>query len=188
MKMILGLCLLFLAGGLRVHAGLLRKTKAAPQEEVSVLMFGVIQLSESLNLVYETTEAKIAKISQTLISHEGTLQELGMQTEQAAEVEKQIKEDIQLLQAQMAEQQAQTKKTKDRLTGMEQEEVELKTKVKKLEAYLNDSVPTSIKELQERAKEHSDVLQGLRHFIRFQKENIDTHGDQLSKLQKIIPE
>lgn len=98
MKMIWGLCLLFLAGGIRVYAGPLRKTKAAPQEEVNVLMFGVIQLSESLNAVYETTEAKIAKISQTLKSHEGTLQRLGRQTEQAAEVEKQIKEVIQLLQ------------------------------------------------------------------------------------------
>lgn len=72
--------------------------KAAPQEEVNVLMFGVIQFSESLNYVYETTEAKIAKISQTLRSHEGTIQKLGRQTEQAAEVEKQIKEVIQLLQ------------------------------------------------------------------------------------------
>lgn len=98
MKMIWGLCLLFLAGGIRVYAGPLRKTKAAPQEEVNVLMFGVIQLSESLNAVYETTEAKIAKISKTLKSHEGTLQRLGRQTEQAAEVEKQIKEVIQLLQ------------------------------------------------------------------------------------------
>ena len=51
-------------------------------------------------------------------------------------------------QVQMAEQQAQTKKTKDWLTGIEQEDVQLKTKVKKLEMYLNNSVPTSIKELQ----------------------------------------
>lgn len=104
MKMIWGLCLLCLAAGLReVHAGPVRRTgkmedKAAPQEEVNVLMFGVIQFSESLNYVYETTEAKIAKISQTLKNHEGTLQKLGRQTEQAAEVERQMKEVIQLLQ------------------------------------------------------------------------------------------
>ena len=102
--MIWGLCLLCVAGGLRaVQAGPLAKTgkmedKAAPREEVNVLMFGVIQFSESLNYVYETTEAKIAKISQTLKSHEGTLQRLGEQTEQAAEVEKKMKEVIKLLQ------------------------------------------------------------------------------------------
>lgn len=72
--------------------------KAVPQEEVNVLMFGVIQFSESLNYVYETTDAKIARISQTLKSHEATLQDLGRETEQAAEVEKQIKEVIELLQ------------------------------------------------------------------------------------------
>lgn len=102
--MIWGLCLLCLAGGFRaVHAGPVRKTskmedKTAPEDEVNVLMFGVIQFSESLNYVYETTEAKIAKISQTLKNHEGALQQLGKQTEQAAEVEKQMKEVIQLLQ------------------------------------------------------------------------------------------
>lgn len=51
-------------------------------------------------------------------------------------------------QAQMAKQQAQTEMTKDWLTSVEQEEGELKTKVKSLEIYLNNSAPTSIKELQ----------------------------------------
>ncbi|XP_044036540.1 uncharacterized protein angptl8 [Siniperca chuatsi] len=191
MKMIWGLCLLCLAGGLgAIHSAPVRKTgkmedKAAPQEEVNVLMFGVIQFSESLNYVYETTKAKIGKISQALKSHEETLQKLGRQTEQAAEVEKQMKEVIQLLQAQMAKQQAQTKMTKDWLASMEKEEVELKTKVKRLEMYLNNSVPTNIKQLQERAEEHSNILKGLQHLTQFQKENIETHNEQLSKLQNI---
>lgn len=104
MKMIWNLYLLCLAGGFGAAlAGPVRKTgrmedKAAPQEEVNVLMFGVIQLSESLNYVFETTEAKIERISKTLKSHEETLQRLGKQAEQAAEVERQIKEVVQLLQ------------------------------------------------------------------------------------------
>lgn len=99
--MIWGLCFLCMAGA--VHAAALAKPsktddKAAPQEEVNVLMFGVIQFSESLNYVYETTEAKLARISKVLKTHEGTLQKLGEQTEQAAEAEKQIKEAVELLQ------------------------------------------------------------------------------------------
>ncbi|XP_034394381.1 uncharacterized protein si:dkey-114l24.2 [Cyclopterus lumpus] len=156
---------------------------AAPQEEVNVLMFGVIQLSESINYVYETIEAKIAKISQTLRSHEGTLQKLGRETERAAEVEKQIQEVMQLLQAQMAKQQAQTKMAKDRLGRMEQEEAELKTKVKKLELYLNTNM--SIKELQERAEEQSNILKDLQYFTEFQKENIETQNKKLSELKKM---
>ncbi|XP_056257105.1 uncharacterized protein angptl8 [Seriola aureovittata] len=186
--MIWGLCLLCVAGA--VHAAPLAKTskmeeKAAPKEKVNVLMFGVIQFSESLNYVYETTEAKIAKISQTLRNHEGSLQKLGEQTEQAAEVEKQMKEVIQLLQDQMAKQQAQTKTTKDWLASVEQEEVELETKVRRLEMYLNNSSPSSIKELQERAEENLTILRGLWYFTQFQKENIDTQNEQLSKLQKM---
>ena len=102
--MIWSLFLLCVAGGLEaVHAGPIRRNskiedKAAPKEEVNVLMFGVIQLSESLNHVYETTEGKIGKIRQTLKRHEGTLLKLGKQAEQAAEVEKQINEVIPLLQ------------------------------------------------------------------------------------------
>lgn len=93
-----------LVGGFGVVlAGPIRKTgsmegKVAPQEEVNVLMFGVIQLSESLNYVFETTEAKIERISKTMKSHEETLQRLGQQTEQAAEVEQQTKVIVQLLQ------------------------------------------------------------------------------------------
>lgn len=102
--MIWGLCLLCVAGAFRaVHPVPLRKTskiedKAAPQEEMNVLMFGVIQFSESLNYAFQTTEEKIAKLSQTLKSREGALQQLEEQTEETSEVEKQIKEVIQLLQ------------------------------------------------------------------------------------------
>ncbi|XP_018560549.1 uncharacterized protein angptl8 [Lates calcarifer] len=183
-------CLLCAAGGLgAARAGPLTKTSkmegtAAPEEEVNVLMFGVIQFSESLNYVYETTEAKIVKINQALKSHEGTLQKLGVQTEQAAEVERQMKEVIQLLQAQMAKQQAQTKMTKDWLASVEQEEADLKTKVKRLEMYINNSAPT-VKELQGRAEDHSMILKGLQHLIQFQRENIETQKEQLSKLQKM---
>lgn len=189
--MIWGLCLLCVAVGLgAVHAGPIRKAsktedRDAPQEEVNVLMFGVIQFSESLNDVYETTEAKIAKISQTLKRHDGTLQKLGKQTEQAAEVEKQIKVVLQLLQAQMAMQRAHTKMTKDNLTRIEKEGVDLKTKVKTFEMYLNSSVPTTIKDLKERAQEHSSILKGLQHLTQFQKVNIDSQNEQLSKLQKM---
>lgn len=50
----------------------------------------------------------------------------------------------------MAKLQAQTKMTKDRLASVEEGEVELKTKVKNLETYVNDNFPSSIKELQVR--------------------------------------
>nr|XP_043907609.1 uncharacterized protein angptl8 [Solea senegalensis] len=186
--MIWGLCLLCVAAGLRaVHASPLAKTNkvAAPQEEVNVLMFGVIQFSESLNHVYETTEAKLKKITQALKSHEGTLQALGKETEQAAEVEKQMKDVIQSLQAQMAKQQAHTMMTKDSLASVEKEAAELQTKVRRLEMFLNNAVPTSLKELQERAEEHSNALKHLQHLTQFHKENIEAQNEQLCKLQEM---
>lgn len=103
MNFIWGLCLICLAGGLRAaRAGPLRKTNkknnAAPQEDVNVLMFGAIQISDSLKYIYETTEAKIYRISGTLKNHEGRLQRLGRHAEEAAEIKKQIKAVLMLLQ------------------------------------------------------------------------------------------
>ncbi|KAM8843788.1 uncharacterized protein angptl8 [Spinachia spinachia] len=83
----------------------------------------------------------------------------------------------------MAEQRAQTERTKDCLASLEQHEAQLKTKVHTLEMYLHTKI--SIKELQERAKEQADILSGLHHFTEYQKENIETQNKKLSKLQKM---
>lgn len=189
-----GLSLLCFAVGFKaVHASPVRNTgskeaSAAPQEEVNVLMFGVIQFSESLNYAFETTEAKIARIIQTLKKHEQTLQQLGAQTEQATEVERQIKDAIRLLQDQMAKQEAQTKMTRDWLARIEQEEEQLRTKVKALDTYLSNSYSTSIKELQKRAEEHSSTLKGLQLLTQFQRESIESQNEQLQRLQKRLPQ
>ncbi|KAM9746057.1 uncharacterized protein angptl8 [Menidia menidia] len=190
--MIRSLFLLCVAGNLGVvHSGPIRKTskteeKAATQEDVNVLMYGVIQLSESLSHVYETTEAKVEKIRQALKNHEVTLLNLEKQAEQAAEVEKQIKDVMQLLQAQMVTQQVQTQMTKDQLDSMEKDEVQLQSKVKTLEMVLNNFAPTCIKELQEKAEEHFSVLQGLQVLTQFHKENIEAQNEELSRLQMMI--
>lgn len=187
--MIWGLGLLcFVLSFEAAHLSPVRKTdsveaSAAPQDEVNVLMFGVLQFSESLNYAYETTEAKIAKIIRTLKKHERTLRQLGAQTEKAAEVERQIKDVIRLLQDQMAKQEAQTKMTREWLAHIEQEEEQLRTKVKTLDTYLSNSLPTSVKELQERAEEHSSTLQGLQLLIQLQRESIESQNEQLQKLQ-----
>uniref|UniRef100_A0A096M3R9 Angiopoietin like 8 n=1 Tax=Poecilia formosa TaxID=48698 RepID=A0A096M3R9_POEFO len=160
-------------------------------EEVNVLMFGVIQLSESLNYVFETTEAKIERISKALKRHEETLQRLRQQTEQAAEVEQQIKEVVQLLQEQMTKQQAQTHITKDWLNSIEKDEEDLKAKVKQLEMYINNTAPHSLKELQvhlkkNKAEVHLQILKGLQTWNKIQKKDIETQDEQLSKLQRLL--
>lgn len=150
-NMIWKLCLLCAAAALgAVQAGPIRKTKDRKEqlEEVNVLMYGVIQLSESLNYAHKTTETKIARISQTLKSHEGTLHNLEEKAEKAVDVEKQMKAVIGLLQEQMTKHEAQTKMSKDLLTTVEKEGVGMNTKVKKLEMDLDNCVPLNLRELQ----------------------------------------
>ncbi|XP_061604809.1 uncharacterized protein angptl8 [Phyllopteryx taeniolatus] len=189
--MIWSLCLLYLAGSLgAVHPGPVKRPQktansVAPQEDVNVLMFGVIQLGESLNDLYESTESKLTKILHTLKQREGALMQIGEQTAQAAEVERQIKGVIQLLQDQTFKQEIQTKMREGQLANIEREEAVLQTKVKSLEAYLNGTFPTSIKELQERAALNASILKGLLHLTQFQKQKIDKHAEQLSTLQRM---
>lgn len=102
MKPILFLLLLCLAA----HAGPVTKARkteaaaaaAAPQQEVNLLMFGIIQFSQAFKYVHETTEAKMEKIGQILRRQEETLQTLGTQAEQAAEVGKEMEEVLHRIQ------------------------------------------------------------------------------------------
>ncbi|XP_077476102.1 uncharacterized protein angptl8 isoform X2 [Stigmatopora argus] len=186
-RMMWALCLICLAGvpG-AVRAGPVKRPGgAAPREEVNVLTFGVIQLGESLNDMHQRTEAKVANILRTLKAREDALEQLREQTQQAAEVEKQIKGVILLLQDLTFKQGAETKMTEGQLADMEREEAILRKKVKSLEAQLNSTSPTSIKELQERAAYNASILKGLQHLTQFQKQKIDKHAEQLSTLQKM---
>ncbi|XP_061761070.1 uncharacterized protein angptl8 [Nerophis ophidion] len=179
-----GLCLLCALAGLTpVHAAPVKT--AGRTEDVNVLMFGVIQFGESLNYVFETTEAKIARIGKTLNGHEGALRRLGEQTERAAEVEKQIKEVIALLQDQISKQQAETKMTEGQLAHIQQEEMALWTKVRRLETYVKSTSPTSIKDLQERTALNASILTGLQHLMQFQKQKMEKHNRQILTLQKM---
>nr|XP_061805488.1 angiopoietin-like protein 8 [Nerophis lumbriciformis] len=186
-RIIWGLCLICSAGELgAVRAGPIKRPDGvAPQEEVNVLKFGVIQLGESLNDVYQRTEGKVANILQTLKEHEDALGQLSEQTQQAAEVEKQIKGVIQLLQDLTFKQEAETKMTEGQLAYMEREEAVLQTKVKSIEAHLNGTFPTCIKELQARVAFNASILKGLQHLTQFQKQKIDKHAEQLSTLQRM---
>ncbi|XP_049601597.1 angiopoietin-like protein 8 [Syngnathus scovelli] len=160
--------------------------RAAPREDVNVLTFGVLQLGESLNSVYENTEGKVANILLTMKEHEGALKRLGEQTAQAGEVEKQMKEVVELLQDQIFQQETQAKTAEGRLADIEREQAQLWTKVKSLEAYLNSTVPASIKELQERAAFNASILKGLLHLTQFQKQKLDKHAKQLAALQRLV--
>ena len=65
--------------------------KAAPQDEVSVLMYGVLQFGQSFHEIYQSTEAKIARIGESLRSHELALEGLNRDAVQAAGQEVQIR-------------------------------------------------------------------------------------------------
>lgn len=66
----------------------------APQQEVNLLAFGLIQFSQALRHVHDTTQAKETEIRQVLQRQEEALEQLGAQTEQAARAEEGMKEAL----------------------------------------------------------------------------------------------
>ena len=73
------------------------EAKAAPQDEVSVLMYGVLQFSQSFHEFYQSTEAKFARIAESLRSHELALEGLSQDALEAAGREVQIRGALGLL-------------------------------------------------------------------------------------------
>ncbi|XP_062339074.1 uncharacterized protein angptl8 isoform X3 [Osmerus eperlanus] len=186
------LCLLCvsacLTGPLAAPLAAPRKAEAAAasQDEVSVLMYGVLQFSQSFHEIYQSTEAKIARITESLRSHELALRGLSQDAVQAAGREVHIRGALGLLEAQMAELYTQAEQTKSKLAHVEQEEEELKKKVANLETNLKNSTLIRLQELQERAVNHSALLKTLEKWNKRQRQNLELQNRKLTRLQRAV--
>lgn len=67
-------------------------------DDVNVLMYGVLQFSESLHHAYQNTEAKLARITHAITDTERLVQRLGQDTEQTVHSERQIKRRLSVIQ------------------------------------------------------------------------------------------
>ncbi|XP_021413563.1 uncharacterized protein LOC110486361 [Oncorhynchus mykiss] len=184
------LCLLCMAMCLTgIPASPVRKAQknnqAAPIDDMNVLMYGVLQFSETLHHVYESTDAKFARIERSLRRHEERLERLGQEAGQAAEKDRQMRQVLGQIQGQMAGLQSEAEEAEGKVARVEQEEGDLRTKVINLETYLQNYPPNSIQELKDRALKHSRVLEGLLTWTQFQKQSIESQNQQLTKLQKL---
>lgn len=70
----------------------------ASVDDVNILMYGVVQFSESLHHIYQSTEARLARVIKAVSRTESEVKRLGHDTEEAAQTERQIKEKLQLIQ------------------------------------------------------------------------------------------
>uniref|UniRef100_A0A8C2D4J2 Si:dkey-114l24.2 n=1 Tax=Cyprinus carpio TaxID=7962 RepID=A0A8C2D4J2_CYPCA len=138
-----------------VHAG----EKLASMDDMNILMYGVLQFTESLHHMHQTTEARLARVMKAMSQTESKMNRLGHDTEEAAKNERLIKEKLQLiqkeldqcaqqlvcLQDQMKALKIQIHENRETVTRVELEETQLKKKLTSLEENLNSSVPDTIK-------------------------------------------
>ncbi|KAJ3598732.1 hypothetical protein NHX12_000675 [Muraenolepis orangiensis] len=166
------------------HAVPIRKgeTAAAMKAEVDVVAFGVIQLIDTLGQVNQTLEARMEAVGRSLAAHDRRLRLLGEEAGRAAEAQRHAKEALRQLQVQMARVQAQGRGTRDRLARVQQEDQELWTRVARVERYLDPTLPAHIKQLKEKATEHSNILRMLQLFTKYQRESLQDQNRQLSEL------
>ncbi|XP_056609792.1 uncharacterized protein angptl8 [Triplophysa dalaica] len=155
--------------------------KLVSMDEVSILMYGVLQFSESLHHIYQSTEAKLDRVMKAISRTESEVKKLGLDTEEAVQSERQIKEKLKLIQAQMESLQVQAQESKGMVTRVEQEEAELKKKLTDLEENLNGSLPDKIKN---KTVKNTTLLKDLMKWAEEQKIKLKNQTQQLAELQK----
>ncbi|XP_051994594.1 uncharacterized protein LOC127652487 isoform X2 [Xyrauchen texanus] len=155
--------------------------KLASMDDMSILMYGVLQFSESLHQIYQSTGARLARVMQAISKTESKMRMLGHDTEEAAQTERQIKEKLQLIQAQMEGLQAHVQKNRGTITRVEQEDAALKKKLTTLEENLNSSMPDKYKDT---TLKNIAILKDLMKWTEEQKLKLQNQNQQLAELQK----
>ncbi|KAL0992884.1 hypothetical protein UPYG_G00100520 [Umbra pygmaea] len=158
----------------------------ASKDEVNVLMYGVLQFSETLHHVYQSTDAKMERINRSMRRQEVGLERLDQEAGHVAEKDRLTRQALGLLQGQMAGLESEAENAKGRLALVEQEQLELKTKVTNLETSIQNYIPTTIQELKEKVSKHSSFLEDLQERTKLQKQSIARQNRKLSKLQNLF--
>ncbi|XP_067276994.1 angiopoietin-like protein 8 [Pseudorasbora parva] len=153
----------------------------ASMDEVNILMYGVLQFSESMHHIYQSTEARLTRVMKAISRTESKVKRLGHDTEEAAQTERQIKEKLQIIQAQMKALQNQVQENKGTVTRVELEGAELRKKLTSLEENLNNSVPDMTKGT---TFKNISLLKDLMKWTQEQKLKLENQNQQLADLQK----
>ncbi|KAG9280104.1 angiopoietin-like protein 8 [Astyanax mexicanus] len=162
-----------------------RDAPLAKADEVNVLMYGVLQFSESLHHMYQSTEARLARVARAIHNTESVVQRLGLDTQQAIRTESQIKQGLSLIKEQMEVLQAEAQQTRGVVNRVEQEDTELKLKLRELEQNLSIlTSPNRISALRETTQKHNTLLDDLTSWTRQHKQQLENQNLQLLELQK----
>ncbi|XP_047006553.1 uncharacterized protein angptl8 [Ictalurus punctatus] len=152
--------------------------------DANVLMYGVLQFSESLHHVHQNTEAKLARITRAITDTESLVQRLSQDTEQSIRSERQIKDRLGVIQAETTALQTQAQQTRGLVYKVEQGDAALKQKLTNLEETLKRFTPVRIRALKEISQKHSTLLQNLVNWTEIQKQQLEHQDQQLAELHR----
>ncbi|KAG7460331.1 hypothetical protein MATL_G00220220 [Megalops atlanticus] len=158
----------------------------ASVDDVNVLTYGVLQLSDTVHHIYQSTARRMERVNAALGSQESTLNSLRDTAAQATHAEQQIRHALTQLQLQTAGLYAQAAQMRMMLQRAEQEEAELQRQVNHLETTLRESTSNNIRTLKELALEHSKALKVVLKWIQEQRQAVEDQGQQLSQLQRQV--
>ncbi|TRY89222.1 hypothetical protein DNTS_025394, partial [Danionella cerebrum] len=151
----------------------------ASEDDVNILMYGVLQFSESLHHMYQSTEARLARVMRAVSRTESEVERLGHDTEEAAQTKQQIKARLELIQAQTQALQIQAQENQGKVSKVEMEEAELKKKLSSLEEDLNSSDT-----IKGEKKLNISNLKDLIKWTQEQKLKLENQNQELVDLQK----
>ncbi|TSZ68954.1 Angiopoietin-like protein 8 [Bagarius yarrelli] len=162
------------------------EAKVALENDMNVLMYGVLQFSDSLHHMNQNTEAKLARITHAITHTERLVQKLDQDTEETIRSERQIKDRLSIIQAETAALNIQAHQTKRLVYKVEQDDMALKQKLSSLEATLKRFTPDRKQALQATIQKHNTHLHDLMRWTEKQRQQLENQNRQVAELQKRI--
>lgn len=161
-----------------------KQSKLASLDDVNVLTYGVLQLSDTMHHTYQDTDRRVTRINTMLQRQQGALQKLRDEVTQATQREGEIRKSLSHLQTQTAGLHTQTLQMKEALRRAETEQLELIKQVADLENSLDTSAP-NIRALQDWAHQRSYILKALEEWVQYEQQNLQDQDQQLTRMQSL---
>ncbi|MGH0189161.1 UNVERIFIED_CONTAM: hypothetical protein FKN15_033877 [Acipenser sinensis] len=163
----------------------------ALEEDVNILMYGVLQFSSGLREMYRGTSSKFTQIFHSLDAFERTLGLLGKSVREAKDAGGELESSVLQLQREETQLKSQSTEINQQFKSLLYDQLVLQNKVTSLEKTLSSlegtklqTQPENVSQLKEQSLKQYKTLQKLMHSVQSQRKQMEQQQLQLSQLEK----
>ncbi|XP_038627257.1 angiopoietin-like protein 8 [Tachyglossus aculeatus] len=158
----------------------------ALQDEVSILLHGVLQFSQALSSIYKNTDMQMEEVGRSLSLYQQTLALLEQDTQQVKEQKQRLQQTLEGIQEDEEELQLQSVGIVASIREMLEGQQALQSRVKQLEEALGrpgtGRPREDLEALKERADEQSRIVWSLMGVVQLQQQQMAQQRQRLSRI------